>query len=58
MDSEKQIQLMEATLGHDAWKKVGAIFRILEIGSPNIAQSKQVLDACKELLELESRTGS
>lgn len=57
MNPDQQMQIMEATLGHDAWKKVGAIFRILEIGSPNIAQSKQVLKACEELLELESKTG-
>lgn len=57
LDKDKQIEIMQAELGKDNWKKVGAIFRILEIGSPNIAQSEQVLDACKELMKLESVTG-
>ncbi len=58
MDAEQEMKLMEAELGHDGWKKVGAISRILEIGSPNIAQSEKILKTCQRVLELISVTGS
>lgn len=42
---------IKANLGTDSWKKVGAILRTLEIGSPNIAHSKLILHVCEDMLE-------
>lgn len=47
---------IKTQLGNDSWNKVGAIFRILEIGSPNIAHSKLLLHVCEDMLEKCSTT--
>ena len=57
MISESEAPALKLRLGNDGREKVGAIFRILEIGSPNIAQAKEILGTCKRLMELESTVG-
>lgn len=49
-------EILRAELGNDSMSKIGAILRILEIGSPNIAHSKLLLHACEDMLEKCSLT--
>lgn len=47
-----ELDTMKMTLGEDSWSKVGAILRILEIGKPSMAHTKQILSACEKSLDL------
>ena len=47
---------LKERLGEDSCSKVGAILRILEIGTPNIAHSKLLLHVCEDMLEKCSAT--
>ncbi len=47
---------LKQQLGHDTSEKVGAIIRVLSIGSPSIAHSKMVLHVCEAIIEKCSLT--
>lgn len=47
---------LKQQLGHDTAEKVGAIIRVLSIGSPSIAHSKMVLHVCEAIIEKCSLT--
>lgn len=38
-------------LGHDNWKKIGAILDILEIGESSVAHAKLLLRVCEDVIE-------
>ena len=53
---DKEWASLKEQLGHDTSEKVGAIIRVLSIGSPSIAHSKMVLHVCEAIIEKCSLT--